>query len=144
LGEEPGWRGFALPRLQQGRSALSAALILGLIWAVWHAPLFTTEEDSRWLPWAIVLPWAIGVVSASILLAWLYNHTNGSTMIPIVMHAANNTVTGGYVWPMFTGADNLRLWWLQAVVWALAAIVVIILAGPARLARLASQQAKIH
>ena len=43
LGEEPGWRGFVLPRLLVGRSALSAALILGVIHAVWHLPLFGVE-----------------------------------------------------------------------------------------------------
>ena len=60
------------------------------------------------------------------------------------MYAADNTVTGGYVWPTFTGADNLRLWWLQAIVWALAASMVVILAGPARLACTATRQADFH
>ena len=74
-------------------------------------------------------PWAISVLSASILLSWLYNHTNGSILTPMLVHAANNTVTGGYFGRMFTGADDLRLWWLQAAVWAGAALIVVILAG---------------
>ena len=73
LGEEPGWRGFALPRLLVGRTALAAAVILGLIHLVWHAPLYGVEYDS-----ANVWPWGISVVCYSIVVCWIYLHTGGS------------------------------------------------------------------
>src|SRR5215212_5767071 len=47
LGEEIGWRGYALPRLQAGRSALRASLIIGMLWGVWHLPLWLTGEPGR-------------------------------------------------------------------------------------------------
>ena len=122
LGEEPGWRGFALPRLLVGRSALAAAMILGLIHAVWHAPLFGVEYDA-----ANGLPWAITVVCFSIVVCWVYLHTGGSVLMAMLMHASNNTVA--LVWRMFEGGDQLRLWWLWCALWVAAAAVVVLANG---------------
>ena len=76
LGEEPGWRGFALPRLLAGRTALAAALILGIIHLVWHLPLFGVEYDA-----ANILPWGITVVCFSIVIAWVWLATGGSVLM---------------------------------------------------------------
>src|SRR5215213_1021605 len=63
--EEPGWRGYALPRLQTGRSALVASLMLGVLWALWHSPFVVTGVDI-WIDaflfpieWAVVYTWAV-------------------------------------------------------------------------------------
>ena len=82
FGEEPGWRGFALPKLQQGRSAWKATLILTLFWWLWHIPFFWT------LPAAIEITQQFGIVAAfgmqfiivlalGILCAWVYNGSGG-------------------------------------------------------------------
>jgi membrane protease YdiL (CAAX protease family) len=80
LAEEPAFRGFALPRLMKGRSAISAALILGVLHAGWHAPLFVTGEDSLF-----VIPI---VIAGSVIFAWIYQHTDGSILPAVLLHAS--------------------------------------------------------
>lgn len=123
LGEEPGWRGFALPRLLVGRSALAAALILGVVHMVWHLPLFGVEYDA-----ANVWPWGITVICFSIVIAWIFLHTGGSVLMPMLMHASNNTIA--FMWRMFEGGDQLRLWWVWCALWVIAAVAVVWANGP--------------
>ncbi len=122
--EEPGWRGFALPRLQAGRSALFAALILGVLIAGWHLPLMVVGE----VHWSdIVL-----IMGAAIVFNWVFNNANGSVLIVMMMHAINNTVSGGFFSPMFSGADSVRQSWMLAAVWCAVAIVVVSRGGARR------------
>jgi membrane protease YdiL (CAAX protease family) len=86
--EEPGWRGFALPRLQETYSALTASVIIGVVWAVWHLPLFFMGAP-RNLSGNFVL-FAVMVVGFSILLTWCYNSTGGSVLVAMVFHASIN------------------------------------------------------
>jgi membrane protease YdiL (CAAX protease family) len=130
--EEPGWRGYALPRLQVGRSALLASLILGLLWAFWHLPLMVVGEVN----WSdIVL-----VIAASVVFAWVFNSASGSVLIAMVMHAMNNTISGSFFGPMFSGADSVRESWLLAALWVAVAIVVVVATGPEQLSRKNSKQ----
>jgi membrane protease YdiL (CAAX protease family) len=125
LGEEPAWRGYALPRLMVGRSALAASLLLGLLHMGWHLPLFGLEYDLQ-----NGLPWALSVIAFAILATWLYKHTQGSLLMPALFHTANNTTAYYFFWAgLFSGADLLRLWWLQAGLWVAAAIIVILMTG---------------
>lgn len=102
LAEEPGWRGFALPRLQALYGAkrfgpLWAALLLGVIWAFWHLPDFLTRAQgggpgTGWGTFFTNLPiFVVMVVALSIVMAWVYNHTQGSIFIAILLHASINT-----------------------------------------------------
>jgi membrane protease YdiL (CAAX protease family) len=125
--EEPGWRGYALPRLQAGRSALFAGLILGLLIAGWHLPLMVTGE--------VHYSDVASILGATFVLNWVFNNANGSVLIIMLMHATNNTISGSFFSPMFSGADSARQSWLLAVVWCAAAIVVIVVSGPAHLSR---------
>jgi membrane protease YdiL (CAAX protease family) len=125
--EEPGWRGFALPRLQSGRSALFASLILGVLIAGWHLPLMVVGQVHYS---DIVL-----IMGAVVVFNWVFNNANGSVLIIMLMHAMNNTVSGNFFSPMFSGADSVRQSWLLAAVWCAVAIVVVILTGPAHLSR---------
>ena len=130
--EEPGWRGYALPRLQVGRSALLASLILGLLWAFWHLPLMVVGEVN----WSdIVL-----VIAASVVFAWVFNSASGSVLIIMLMHAMNNTISGSFFGPMFSGADSVRESWLLAALWVAVAIVVVVATGPEQLSRKNSKQ----
>jgi membrane protease YdiL (CAAX protease family) len=125
--EETGWRGYALPRLQTGRSALVASLMLGVLWALWHLPLMVVGEVN----WSdLVL-----VIAVSVVFAWVFNNASGSVLIVMLMHAMNNTISGNFFGPMFSGADSVRQSWLLAALWCAVAIVLIVVAGPGHLSR---------
>jgi uncharacterized protein len=124
LGEEPAWRGFALPRLMQGRSALAASLLLGIFHAIWHLPLFGSEYD-----WQNVAPWFLCVMAFAIVTAWLYKQTAGNLLLPLLFHTAQN-MAGKYLFsPSFSGAELLQLWWLMALLWCVVAGVIILVTG---------------
>ena len=112
LGEEPGWRGFALPHLQEKHTPWRASLILAPIWALWHLPLIGNE-----FPWPIVPPFLISVYGATFVLTWLCNGTNGSILLPMLFHATVNTVGAGLVFPLFSGPAMALLWWIYALIW---------------------------
>ncbi len=128
LGEEIGWRGFALPWLQERFNALTSSLILGLIWAFWHLPLF-------WLPGGfhqqLPLTWfLLQTISITILYTWVYNATQGSLWIILLLHAASNTAFG--VLPMLPEAasGSLRPAWILNILLILAGALVILINGP--------------
>jgi membrane protease YdiL (CAAX protease family) len=93
LGEEPGWRGFALPRLQARYSPLIAGLVIALVWFPWHLPLKVMNPDNL-----SYLVYGLGFVPQSILLAWLFNRTKGSILTVGIAHASFN-VAGKYMFP---------------------------------------------
>jgi uncharacterized protein len=88
IGEEIGWRGFALPRLQRRQSALTATLILGVVWALWHLPAFFYRDTYMAMGLAAGFPLLLlSILAASIIFTWLYNSTRGSLLIVILFHA---------------------------------------------------------
>jgi membrane protease YdiL (CAAX protease family) len=104
LGEEPGWRGFALPHLQTDRSPLQATLVLGLLVAIWHVPLmFIPAEKFH----ATML---ISTVAVTFFYTWLFCHTRGSVLLTILAHAVEGTVRLGSF--EFSGDDETRAFWL--------------------------------
>ena len=125
--EEPGWRGYALPRLQVGRSALSASLILWVGLVVWHLPLFLVGE----IHWSD----AIFMFGFVVIFNWVFNNTSGSVLIIMLMHAMNNTISGDFFGPMFSGVDSTRQSWCSAAIWCAVALAVLVVAGPKDLSR---------
>ncbi len=117
LGEEPGWRGFALPQLQTKFSPLTASLILAPLWALWHLPLIGNE-----FPLPIVAPFVLSVFGATCMLTWIFNGTNGSVLLPMLFHATVNSVGAGLVFPLFSGATLVILWWIYGSVWLFAGL----------------------
>jgi uncharacterized protein len=115
--EEPGWRGYALPRLLTSRTPMAASLVLGVIWAVWHVPLFLTG-DQHWSDLVLV-------VFASVVFTWLFQNALQSVLIAMVLHATNNAVSGEYFSQMFTGKDSVRQSWLLVLVWGVAAALAV-------------------
>jgi membrane protease YdiL (CAAX protease family) len=120
LGEEPGFRGFALPRLLVGRSALSASLILGVLHAIWHVPLFIWGGDA---PLTAVI-----VIAGAVLNTWLFNHTRGSVLLAMLLHASIHVMIDIFN-PLFTGADANRYLVMQAVVFVAIAVLLPLLSG---------------
>ncbi len=115
--EEPGWRGYALPRLLARRSALEASLVLGSLWAFWHVPLFLTGKQH----WSDLLL----VVTVCVVLTWLFQNALGSVLVTMVFHAINNAFSGGYVSQMFTGKDSVRQSWMLVIAWAITAVLIV-------------------
>ncbi len=90
INEESGWRGFALPRLQARYSVIAASIIVGVLWALWHLPYdLAPINRAPSLAWFLEyrLFWR---VLFGVILAWLYNRTNGSLLAPALFHPAMN------------------------------------------------------
>jgi uncharacterized protein len=125
-GEEIGWRGYALPRLQARYSALVASLIIGVIWAVWHVPKFLTAGDvhdySFWF-------FALQILAEAIVFTWIYNNTRGSLLMVLLFHAALNTAD--VFLPIIPSAvGDSRPMLIAMGLRCIAALVVVIVAGP--------------
>jgi uncharacterized protein len=121
VGEEPGWRGFALPRLLEGRSALAATAILAPIVALWHVPLiFIKGED-------LAPIFLIATVAVTFFYSWLFLRT-GSVFLTIVAHATEGlfgrTLTGKHGW---SGSNHTHWNLLYTAGWCLVAIAVVAL-----------------
>ena len=120
LGEEPGFRGYALPKLMEGRSALTASLILGVLHTIWHLPGFIIGGE----PIINVLI----IISGAVLITWIFNNTRGSVFIIMFLHSSVNLwvgVSGAF----FSGADaeNLGTW--LAVSYVLMAVLLVVFTG---------------
>lgn len=88
INEESGWRGFALPRLQQRYCPLVAALIVWIFWALWHLPVDLASNDPAS---SILVNRVFFNAMWSVLFMWVYNRTNGSLLAPAIFHPAMNT-----------------------------------------------------
>src|SRR5215204_4296746 len=136
VGEELGWRGFALPRLQARHSALAASLIVGAAWGIYHFPLFLLGSPTR--PLALFLPFAIGSVIMSIFYTWMYNGTGGSLLIVVLLHATTNLPLTAVYAPL--GERVVPVFWLLDAVLAITAAVLIARTEAATLARVRGKQ----
>lgn len=126
--EEPGWRGFALPRLQAEMSALWASVIIGILWAAWHLPLFYFAGSGQAnLNLVIYFPYVIAI---SIIHTWIYNNSGGSVLAVMFLHAMVNLI-GGFI-PMGVIVEAEVATLIGA--WIVAGAVLIIY-GPSNLSR---------
>ena len=94
LFEEPGWRGFALPRLQPLHGPLVGTIILGLLWALWHLPEFwvpTWAASSGGSDFFAIVKFVIIAISFAIVITWVFNNTKGSVFMAILVHASIDT-----------------------------------------------------
>ncbi len=124
LGEELGWTGYATDPLQARLPALNAALLLGLIWAVWHiVPLIQAHRAPVWIAW-----WSLGTVSTRVLMVWLYNNTGDSVFAVALFHAISNLSV--FLIPGFAAAYDPRI---TGTLLAVAAVTVTIVWGARRL-----------
>jgi membrane protease YdiL (CAAX protease family) len=98
LPEEIGWRGYGLESLQTKYSALQSSLIVGFFWVIWHIPLFLTKDSG----FAALYPlfsfpfwlWATSLLSISIIMTWIFNHTEKSTLTAILFHFSMSATSG--------------------------------------------------
>lgn len=90
-GEEVGWRGYALPRMSTRYGLPIASILLGIIWAAWHLPLFFIPGGD--LVGTSFPVYVLLVMPLSVVIAWLYERTGGSLLLTMLMHAAINNTT---------------------------------------------------
>ena len=129
-GEELGWRGFALPKLQARYNALTSSLFLGMIWTVFHLPLFFTLTGSSQADWSFS-SFLISTVAMTILYTWIFNNTRGSVLLAYLFHAASNT------WSQVFSIDhaNPLVGWILTGLLVLVAMIVVLAAGAENLSR---------
>jgi membrane protease YdiL (CAAX protease family) len=137
MGEELGWRGYALPRLQRNYSALLSSIIVGVLWAFWHTPAYWAPAGTA-ISGQPVTPLAVGwylifTIGIAILHTWIYNNTKESVLLAVLFHAM---YTSGPVFPLFPEismtAVNQTVKWAILPVWV-TAVLVIAWFGAARL-----------
>jgi len=121
LAEEPGWRGFAQPRLQMRCGALAASVLIGFLWSTWHL-------------WYVILPGGFSTVtrtdavatylrltSTAVIYAWIYNSTNGSLLIVMIAHLGHNLAVSLIPTPADGGQQHL----ITALLYLVAATVIV-------------------
>ncbi len=111
-----------MPGLQADRSPLLATLILALLVTIWHVPLFFLEGGLQPFQPSVVLGGVLGPFAFTFVASWLFNHTGGSVLMTIVMHAAEGTVHPQALWPASAAQAGL----LYSVVYCVVAIGLVI------------------
>jgi uncharacterized protein len=119
VGEELGWRGFALPRLQSRHSAWVATAMLTAGWATWHVPLFFYRPGYVDMGAAGIAGWLLSLLTGAVLLSWLYNDSQGSVLVVALFHAAMDVAfTSDLHSPLAFGiAGALLTLWGLGVLW---------------------------
>jgi membrane protease YdiL (CAAX protease family) len=122
LGEEFGWRGFSLPALEVCFSPLWASLILGVIWAVWHLPLFFISDSAQHsLPFGM---YALLTIPMTILITRVYHGSCDSLLLVMLFHAAVNTWSGPLMISPEAAGSTRPLVLVVILTWGLALVVL--------------------
>lgn len=128
LSEELGWRGYALPHLQDSYNGLTASLIVGLAWSLWHLPLFFIPGTFHSIYGISFAAFTLGTTATSILYTWIFNSTGGSLWSAVVIHwfytFIMDTLGGAIVPP------PVAWQWQQHIPYLAMAIIVVIIFGP--------------
>ena len=130
LFEEPGWSGFALPRLQRVHSPLVGGLILGSLWALWHLPgfLIPSQDLTDIPPRGTILDFvvfALALIALRLIIQWVFNNTKGSVLMAILVHASWNTFYSAALIQLFPAPSVLGSY-LNLTIGACALAVVIV------------------
>jgi uncharacterized protein len=127
LGEELGWRGFAIPHMLQRTTAVVASLVLGVLWAAWHLPLFWTAGAS--LEGSSVAVLFARLPAAAVVYTWLLQHTKGSILAAALFHGTLNLFTR----PPAPAGTEVTAALISTMLWWLIALALILAAGARRL-----------
>lgn len=137
LGEETGWRGYALPHLQSKHTAASATLILAVLWAFWHLPAFFYRDTYIQMGLLGFPVFLVSITFATMVFTWLYNSTNGSLLLVILFHGFFNWLSVSEA-----GGDSVGIiMTIPVILWA---IYVVRRYGPENAAPIQRQMANDH
>lgn len=115
FGEELGWRGFLLPKLQKKYVPLVSGIIIGVVWTLWHIPMFLFHVEGYNGSFLLFL---IQTICISVIYTWLYNCVKGSLIIPLIYHTMDNFIAS-ICFPEFLNHINMYTiiyWVIQLVV----------------------------
>jgi len=130
LGEEPGWRGFALPRLQQQHGPLVGSLILGVLHGFWHFPAYFLPGfilPGRFDPVAFAAN-TCAIIVMTVTWTWLFNRSNGSVLLIMLVHGASNAVSGLFPQLLPTNTPDDQ-WFIFKVMGVVALLIIICTRG---------------
>jgi membrane protease YdiL (CAAX protease family) len=122
LGEEPGWRGFALPRLLSDRSPLVASVVLGVLVTTWHAPLFVIGAYTE-------VVHVLFIFTTTVLYTLLFGGTRGSLLLAMIFHTGWN-LAPEFVVPAFQGAELEQALRLYVVIGSAVSVLATVVAWP--------------
>ena len=138
LGEEFGWRGFLLPRLQRQRSALASSLTVGVAWGLWHIPtqvLAFRQYGLLAVVANVFVTHLLGVTAQTIVMTWIHNSRKQSLLLMVLCHYSI-TFTAMFLFPLsMSVAEGLQHWLVYAAFYWLAAGIIVAIAGSKRLVR---------
>lgn len=139
LAEELGWRGYALPQLQQKYSALVSSLLIGVAWCFWHTPLFWAPSGTlisgQTVTLVAVAKYLLFTCGLSIVFTWIFNNSRGSVLLAVVFHAIGNATLPLLLFPQANQNASQTIMWLSMIpLWAFA-LVLIAIYGGARLSK---------
>jgi membrane protease YdiL (CAAX protease family) len=106
LFEELGWRGFAQPRLQERFGPIVASLILGLLWAFWHMPIWFSGQ---WTVPSIpnIAYYVFFITAVTFIITWIFNNTKGSVLMAILAHASMDAFPNAILWPLYPATGKM-------------------------------------
>lgn len=125
--EEPGWRGFALPRMQHKFGPLIGTLLLGVLWAAWHYPQYMmpdwAAQNGGFTPWSVFV-YTLSVIPLTVIITWVFNYSRGSLLLATLTHASINTFFV-YVVQMFPAQATSQVFGFLA--FGTAAVLIVVL-----------------
>jgi len=142
LAEEPGWRDFALSRLQERHHPMVATFILGTLWALWHAPLFLTPWGGPDVGVETLVRFFITAMEMSFLITLVYNKGRQSLPLVMLLHCSINNFQSIAFSEIFPEANELWLWGPTLGLGVLSLIVIGLSRG--RLGYTAPVEAKVE
>ena len=126
IGEELGWQGFAFPELSTRCSALAAALVLGVFWALWHViPFVQLGRSADWILWH-----GLSIIALRVIIVWLFVNTGQSVFIAVLFHTMSNIP-----WGVVTNYGSYYDPFITFLLLTLVAGLVVVFWGPATLGR---------
>lgn len=125
IGEEVGWMGYAAEPMQERWGALLAAILMGVVWGVWHTiPFLQNNVTPTWIFWQFA-----NTIGLRVLIFWLYNNAGKSVFVAVLFHTMSNIAE--LVWPF--GGDSYDPF-INTIFVTIAAVIVTLLWGPKTLA----------
>lgn len=134
FGEELGWRGFMLPKLQERLSPITSSLVIGLIWGAWHAPVFLFAGAERSGGLVSFVLFTILVICLSVIFTWVFNNSKEGLIIPLLLHASLNATENAFEQIFPAMQDSSGYTFIYGGLILLLALILILFRRRARLA----------